>query len=61
MKESNTFAGNGNVTIKQLQRVILLSTRGQYMKESNTLAGNAAIKQLHRVVLLNTIEQYTKE
>ena len=42
MKESNTLVGN--VAIKQLQREILLNTKGQYMMESNTLASNATIK-----------------
>ena len=35
MKESNTLATNA--TLKQLQRDILQDTKGQYMKESNTL------------------------
>ena len=39
----------------------LLNTKGQYMKESNTLAGNAIIKQLQRKVLPNTKGQYIKE
>ena len=41
MKESNTLSGNAS--IKQLQKEVLLNTKGQYMKESNTPAGNATI------------------
>ena len=36
----------GNVTIKRLQRDILLNIKGQYMKEANILAGNATMKRL---------------
>ena len=42
MKELNTLAGN--VTMKQLQKAILLTTKVPYMKESNTLAVNATFK-----------------
>ena len=59
MEESNILAGN--VTIKQLQRVVLLDTKGQYMKELNTLAGYATIKQRQRVILMNTKRQFMKE
>jgi len=45
MKELNTLVGNA--PIKQLEREILLNTKGQYMKESNNLAGDVTIKQLH--------------
>ena len=58
MKESNTLAGS--VTIKQLQRAILLNMKEQYMKKSNFLAGNAIIKQLEREVLQDTISLYIK-
>ena len=34
----------GNATIKQLRSHTLPNTKGQYMKESNTLVGNATIK-----------------
>ena len=51
----------GNATIKQLQSLILLNTKEQYMKKSNSLAGNAPIKQLQSLLLLNTKEQYMKE
>ena len=44
MKESNILVGDA--TIKQLQRVILLNTKGQYIKESYIPAGNATIKEL---------------
>ena len=40
MKESNFLAGNA--TTKQQQKEILLSTKEDYMKESDTLAGNVA-------------------
>ena len=56
MKESNTIAGNA--TIKQLQRDVLLDTKGQYMKKSNTIPGNATIKKLQKEVLLSTKGQY---
>ena len=49
------------MTIKQLQRVILLSIKGQFMKESNTLADNVVIKQLQMVILLSIKEQFMKE
>ena len=52
MKDSNSPAGNA--TIKQVERVILLYIKGQYMKDSNTPAGNATIKQVQSDVLLNT-------
>ena len=37
-----------NATIKQIQREILISTKGQYMNASNTLAVNAVIEQLQK-------------
>ena len=43
MKESNTLAGIA--TIKQLQKELSLDMKGQYMKESDTLARNVIIKQ----------------
>ena len=39
----------------------MLNTKGQYMKESNTLAGNATIKLLRGEILLDTKGQYMKE
>ena len=54
MKESNILAINA--TLKQLQRVILLGTKEQYMTESNTLAIDATIRQLLRIILLGTKE-----
>ena len=48
MKELNTLANNAN--IKQLQREVLLDTKGQYMKASNTLAVNAVIEQLQKEI-----------
>ena len=50
-----------NATTKQHLKVILLSTKGKYMKESNTLSCNATIKQQQEEVLLNTKGQYMKE
>ena len=50
MMVSNTIAGN--VTMKQLQREVLLDTKGQYMKVSNTLEGNATIKEQQKKDLL---------
>ena len=38
MKDSNIIAGNA--TIKQQQKEVLLNTKGQYMKESNTLVNS---------------------
>ena len=40
---------------------VLLNTKEQWMKESNTLSGNASIKQQQKEVLLNTKGQYMKE
>ena len=51
----------GNMTIRQLQKAILLNTEGQYMKYSNTLAEYVTIKQLKRDIWLNTKGQYIKE
>ena len=59
MKELNIL--ESNATIKQLQKQILLNTRGQYMKDPNILADNATIKQLQKEVLVNTRGQYMKE
>ena len=56
MKESNTLARNA--TIKQQQEEVLLNTKGQYMKETNTLAGN---NSLRKEILLNTKGKYMKE
>ena len=39
----------------------MFNTKGQYMKESNTLAGIAIIKLLQREVLLDIQGQYMKE
>jgi hypothetical protein len=59
MKERSIHAGN--VTIRQLQRVVSLNTSKLYMKERSTHAGNVTIRQLQRVISLNTNKQYTKE
>ena len=48
------------MTNNLLKRGILLNTKGQYMKESNTLAGNAGNNLLKRVILVNTKRQYIK-
>ena len=53
MMESDTLVDN--VTIKQQQSQILHDIKGQYMKESNTLADNAAINILQRDIWLNTL------
>ena len=39
MKESNTLVDNAAIDL--LHREVLLNTKRQYMKESNTLAGDA--------------------
>ena len=51
----------GNVTTKQLQRVVSINTNKQYMKERSTHAENVNTKQLERVVLRNTSKQYMRE
>ena len=51
----------GNATIKQHQKGILLDTKGQYMKESNTLADNATNNLIGRVVQLNTKGHYIRD
>ena len=38
-----------------------MNTKGQYMKESNTLADNASNISLGRKILINTKGQYMKE
>ena len=50
-----------NATIKQLQSQVLLNTKEEFMKESNTLAGNATIKPLQSQVSLCTKGQHMKE
>ena len=50
-----------NAIIKQLKSQVLLNTKGQYMKESNTLAGIVIMKQLQKEVLFNIKGQYMKE
>ena len=50
-----------NATINQIKREILLNSRGQYMKESNTLEGNVISKLLKRDILHNTKGQYMKD
>ena len=44
-----------------LRREFLLNTKGECMKESNTLVGNAANNYLTREFLLNTKGQYMKD
>ena len=58
MKGWSTLAGN--VTIRQLRRIILPNTKEQFMKGWSTLAGNVTIRQLQRGVLPNTKEQFMK-
>jgi hypothetical protein len=47
MKERSSPAGN--VTTKQLQRIVSLNTKERYMKERSIHAGNVTIRQLHMV------------
>ena len=56
MRESDTIA-----IIKLLQSHGLLNIKGQYMRDSDTLAGNADNNFLERIVLLNTKGKYMKE
>ena len=51
----------GNVVNNFLRRAILLSIKGKYMKELNTLAGNVANNFLRREILLNIKGQYMNE
>ena len=51
MKESITDVHN--VANFSLRREVWVDTKGQYMKESNTLAVCANIKQLQGVISLN--------
>ena len=44
-----------------LHNQIWSNTKGEYMKESNTLAGNAPIKQVQRDILMNIKGQSMKE
>ena len=50
-----------NVAKNSLRRVISPNIKGQYMKESNTLAGNGVKNFLRREMLRNTKGQYMKE
>ena len=58
MTESNILAGN--VVNIFLIREIWMNTRGQDVKESNTLAAYANIEQLQGVILLNITGEYMK-
>ena len=53
MKESNTPVGNADNN--SLKREILLNTKGEYMKESNTLVGKNSLK---KEILVRTKGQY---
>ena len=46
--------------MKQLQREVLFDTKGQYMKESNTLEGNATIKEQQKEIFCDKKVQYMK-
>ena len=59
MKDSNTLADNA--TIKQLQKTVLLNTKGQYMDESNTLALIVTIKQDQKRILHDTKRHHINE
>ena len=50
-----------NATIKQQQKGILLTTKGWYMKESDSLVCNATIKQHQKGILQCTKGWYMKE
>ena len=50
-----------NAIIEHLQSHILLNIKGQYMKESNTLAVNVVNIFLRREVLIDIKGQYMKE
>ena len=51
----------GNVSIMQQQKVVLICTKDQSMKEKSILVGNVIILQQNKVVLLGTREQFMKE
>ena len=57
-KQTNILAGIED--IGQLQRKVLLDTKGQYIKESYMLAGSAFIKQLQKKIMLYTKGQYVR-
>ena len=42
------------MNIKQLQREVLQNVKGEYMKDSNTIAVIVTTKQLQKEVWLNT-------
>ena len=50
-----------NATTKQNLKVILLSTKGKYMKESNTLVGNVENISHQKEMFPNIIREYMKE
>ena len=50
-----------HVSIKPLQRGILLNMVGEYLKKANTLAGNAANISLGGKLWLSTNGEYMKE
>ena len=56
MKESNILVGNA--IIKQQQKEVLLSTKGQYMKELDTNAGIVINNILLRETLQSIKEIY---
>ena len=60
--DSSTLVDNAKKNLLHCQ--IWLDTKGQCMKEANTLLDNigyANIKQLERGILVNTKSQYMKE
>jgi hypothetical protein len=59
MKERCTHAGN--VTTKQLHRVVSLNASEQFTKERSTHASNVTTRLPERVISLNTSERYMKE
>ena len=56
MRVSNSLAVNAIINL--LQRKVLFNTKGQYMKESNTIAPNVTNNLFF---LFNTKRQYMKE
>ena len=62
MQLSGNYKGNAcrNATIKQLQSHILLSTKGQYMRDLDSLGGNATVKQVLREILCCLKVHYKK-
>ena len=50
----------GNVTIRQLLRVILFNIKEQFMNGCSTLVGNVTMRQLLRVILIDTKKHFMR-